>query len=147
VGAGFKNGLMAVSNRLKYGINTKMEMNTAFLKVGYNHYHSNKTFSTFYLNGGYMKGKFTYVSCLEGAQPDPHVATSIIEPGYSINFMAEENMSLGFYATYTYMNWRFDPDQVCFSQLTSLTGLSTSKNTSYFMIGLEMYWGLAKKRK
>lgn len=147
IGVGFKNGLLSVSNRLKYGINTKMQMNTAFVKVGYNKFHTNKIFSTFYLNMGYNKSLFTNVVCLEGTPPDPHVSAPVIEPGYSINFFAEDNMTLGFYTSINFMTWRFDPHQVCFEQVTSLSGLSTSRNTSYINIGLEMYWGLVKKKK
>ncbi|MFL5752561.1 MAG: hypothetical protein ACJ76F_04075 [Bacteroidia bacterium] len=147
IGIGYKNGLLSVSNRLKYGINTKMEMNTAYVKVGYNHFHSNKTFSTFFLNMGYNKSKFTGVVCLQGTPPDPHVSAPVIEPGYSINFFAEDNMTLGFYTSVNFMTWRFDPTQVCFEQVTSLSGLSTSRNTTYINIGLELYWGLGKRKK
>jgi hypothetical protein len=147
IGVGYKNGLISVSNRLKYGINTKLEMNTAFVKAGYNYFHSNKTFSTFFLNIGYNKSKFTNVVCPDGNAPDPHFSAPVIEPGYSINFFAEDNMTLGFYTSINFMSWQFDPKQVCFDQLTSLSGMSTSKNTTYFNIGLEMYWGLAKKKR
>src|ERR1700741_500228 len=86
IGIGFKNGLISVSNRLKYGIETKMEMNTAYVKMGYNHFHTNKIFSTLSLNMGYNKSKFNGISCPDGNMPDPYVSAPVIEPGYSINF-------------------------------------------------------------
>ncbi len=146
VGVGFKNGLLSITNRIQYGVNTKMQMNTAFVKVGCNYFHSSKVFSTFYLNMGYNKSMFASVVCPKGHQPDPHWEAAVIEPGYSINFYAEDNLTLGFYTSFNYMNRRFDPEQVCLQDLTSLKGLNTSQNTSYVNIGLEMYIGLGKKK-
>ena len=147
IGLGFKNGLMSITNYIQYGVNTKMQMNTAFVKIGYNHFHTSKIFSTFYINGGYNKSMFTSVICPKGNPPDNHWEAVLIEPGYSINFYAEDNLTLGFYTSFNYLNRTFDPQQVCLQDLTPLSGLSTSKNTTYINIGLEMYIGLGKKKK
>ncbi len=145
-GLGWKNGLMSVTNRIQYGVNTKMEMNTAFLKIGYNHFHTSKMFSTFYLNVGYNKSRFAAVIPYNDIIPDKHWEAAVIEPGYSINFFAEDNLTLGFYTSFNYLNTPFNPEQVNFQYLTTLNGLNTSNNTTYVNIGVEMHWGLAKSK-
>jgi hypothetical protein len=147
IGIGFKNGLLTVTDHIQYGVNTKMQMNAAYVKAGWNYFHTNKVFSTFYLNTGYNKSMFTSVISSGKPLPDPHVSSFIIEPGYSINFFAEDNMTLGFYTSFNYMPRKFDPAQVNFAYVTSLSGLSTSQNTTYINIGLEMYWGFPKRKK
>ena len=144
-GLGYKNALFSVSNRTKFGNHTKLQTNSAYARIGYDKYHSGKVFSSIYLNGGYMHGFYTSVTNQDTKPHDLNVRTTFIQPNYSINFFAEERMTLGFYFGYNYMLWQFDPDQINLRDTDpDVSKFSTSGNASYWIIGLEMYIGLGK---
>jgi hypothetical protein len=144
-GLGFKNALLSVSNRTKFGNHTKFQMNSAYTRIGYDKYHSAKTFSSIYLNTGYMHGFYTSVINQDTKPHNLNVRCAFIQPNYSINFFAEERLTLGFYAGYNYMLWQFDPNQINLADTDPDVGkFKTSGNASYWIIGLEMYIGLGK---
>lgn len=146
IGAGYENSLMSVSNRLRFGVKTKMQTHTGFGRISFNRFHRNTVFSTLFLNAGYSSLLFTDVVCLDNQVPKKNFNYYFLEPGYSLNFFAEENMTLGFFLTYTLTNFRFNPYSICLEDWTSLDGFNNQKNYSYLSFGLEMYWGFKKKR-
>ena len=145
-GIGYENALFSVSNRLKFGVKTKMQTHTGFGRLSFNHFHRNSVFSTLFLSGGYSSSIFTDVVCLNEKIPVKNHSFAFLQPGYSLNFFAEENMTLGFFASYTLTNFVFNPYSICLEDWTPVDNLNSSARMSYFSIGLEMYWGL-KRRK
>lgn len=147
IGAGYKNALFSVSNRTKFENHTKMQMNTAYLRAGYDKYHSGKVFSSVYMNLGYAMSVYTSVPDMDNNPHDLHVAAAFLQPTYSINFFAEERMTLGFYAGYNYMLWQFNPDQINLAATEpNIKDFKNKSNASYWIIGLEMYIGLGKQK-
>ncbi|HEY1038289.1 MAG TPA: hypothetical protein VGF30_02740, partial [Bacteroidia bacterium] len=145
VGIGYTNALFSVSNRTKFANHTKLQMNSGFVRMGYDKYHSGKMFSSLYLNTGYTHAFYTSVV---NQDKDPHnlnVLCAFLQPNYSINFFAEERMTLGFCFGYKYMLWQFDPEQINMADTDpDISRFRTSGNASYWTIGLEMYIGLGK---
>ena len=147
-GLGFNNSLLSLSNRTKFNAKTKMQSYGVFARIGYDYYHTNKTFSSFFVNGGYKKGFYTGILNLDKKPQDPNFEMAYIQPGYSINFFSEEQLTLGFYIALQQMFWKFNPQQI---NLTD-SGIEVSKynnnsNASFWIIGLEMYIGLGKQSK
>ncbi len=147
LGIGYENGLLSASNRVDYGINTKMEMNSVYGKLGYNHFHTSLIFSTFSIAAGQNQSRFVAVKEHNGIVPDNRWSAWWMEPAYSINFYAEENLTLGFYTSVCYLNRPFKPEQVNFQHYANAGNLNSSNNTVLLNIGLEMYIGIGKKKK
>ena len=146
LGVGYENSLMSVSNRVRFGVKTKMQTHTGFARFSFNRYHRNAIFSTLFLNGGYSQIKFTDVVCLDNKLPNKNHSFYFLEPGYSLNFLAEENMTLGFFISYSVSNYLFNPNHICLEDWTPLDNLESTKNFSVLSFGLEMYWGLSRKK-
>lgn len=147
VGAGFKNALFSVSNHTRFSNHTKLQTNSAYLRVGYDKYVNGSVFSSYYLNVGYTQGFYTAVDAKAKAAGNLNMSAAFLQPTYSINFFAEERMTLGFYAGYHYMMWRFDPYQIDLESTDpNFNKYKSSANASYWIIGLEMYIGLGKRK-
>jgi len=147
-GLGFHNSLLSLSNRTKYNAKTKMQSYGVFARIGYDYYHSQKIFSSFFINAGYKKGFYTGILSLDKKPQDPNFEMAYVQPGYSINFFSEERLTLGFYLAAQQLLWKFNPEQINLSE----TGIEVSKyknnsNAGFWILGLEMYIGLGKQKK
>ena len=92
-----------------------------------------------------MHGFYTSVPNQDTKPHNLNVRCAFLQPSYSINFYAEERMTLGFYFGYNYMLWQFDPEQINLADTDpDIHRFRTSGNASYWLIGLEMYIGLGK---
>jgi len=153
-GFGFKNGLLglnSIPNPLTttskyFDLNTKMHMNTGYLKIGYNKFHNENVFSTFAVNIGYNRSMFTnVVNPKNETNLNMDYSSMLIEPEYSINFAVEENFSIGIFVSYNYMPTIFNPSNIALQDVTSLTGLNQTHATGIINFGFGFYYGLGKK--
>lgn len=145
VGAGLNNSLFSISNRTKFNAHTKLQLYSGFVRIGYDKYHHGKMFSSFYLNSGYTQGIYTGVLNMDTKPRDLNVKMGFIQPTYSINFFAEELMTLGFYGGVRYNFWQFNPDQINLADAgVDISKFKNNSNAAYWIIGLEMYIGLGK---
>jgi hypothetical protein len=144
IGVGAKNGLFSVSNKVQQ-IKTKMQINSAFVKLGISKYHNAKINTHFAVSGGYTWAKFTGIVCLKGQNPNPTFQTPFVETELSINFFAEENFSIGPVFSYVYQSHVFDPAQICLGDWTNLGNMEYSKPTGIFNLGFCVYVGFPKK--
>jgi hypothetical protein len=149
-GLGFKDGLLGLNaipnpaNNLD--LNTKMQLYTGYVKVGYNKYHTENVFSTFALNVGYNSSKFSgVVNPKNETNLNLSYNSLLIEPEYSINFAIEENFSIGIFLSYNYMPTVFNPTNIALQDVTSITGLKQSSVTGIINFGFGFYYGLGKK--
>lgn len=147
-GIGFHNSLLSLSNRTKFNAKTKMQSYGVFLRVGYDYYHSQKIFSSFFIHAGYKKGFYTGILNLEQKPQNPNFEMTFVQPGYSINFFSEERLTLGFYLALQQMFWKFNPEQINLTE----SGIEISKykntaNSGFWILGLEMYIGIGKQKK
>lgn len=144
LGVGYKNGLFSVSNKVQQ-IRTKINVNSAFVKLGVSKYHSAKINTHLAVSGGYTWGNFTGIVCLKGQNPNPKYQTPFIETELSVNFFAEENFSIGPVLSYVYQPFVFNPDQICLGDWTNLGTMEYSKPTGIFNIGFCVYVGIPKR--
>ncbi|MEO8759509.1 MAG: hypothetical protein ABI388_00980 [Bacteroidia bacterium] len=154
-GFGFKNAVLGANaipnpdtskNAKYFDINTKMHMYTGYLKVGYNKFHTENIFSTFALNLGFNTSNFTnVVNPKKETNLNPAYSSMVIEPEYSLNFAVEENFSIGIFVSYNFMPTVFNPNNIAFQDVTSLTGLNQTHITGILNFGFGFYYGLGKK--
>ena len=149
-GFGFKDGLLGIDGNVpnpktNLTLNTKMQMYTGYLKVGFNKYHTENVFSTFACNIGYNSSFFTNVVNVNSPIIDKTFASVLVEPEYSINFAVEDNFSIGIFVSYNYMPTAFNPTNIAFQDVTSITGLKTSSATGIINFGFGFYYGMGKR--
>jgi hypothetical protein len=149
-GFGFKDGLLGVDGNVpnpktNLALNTKMQMYTGYLKVGFNKYHNENVFSTFACNIGYNSSFFTNVVNINSPVIDKTFASVLVEPEYSINFAVEDNFSIGIFVSYNYMPTSFNPANIAFQDVTSIAGLKTSGSTGIINFGFGFYYGMGKR--
>jgi len=145
IGVGLNNSLFSISNRAKFNAHTKLQLYSGFIRIGYDKYHHGKMFSSFYLNSGYTQGFYTGVLSMDTKPRNLNVNMGFVQPTYSINFFAEERMTLGFYGGVHYNFWQFNPDQINLVDAgVDISKFKNNSNAAYWIIGLEMYIGLGK---
>ncbi|HEX7413780.1 MAG TPA: hypothetical protein VF411_07000 [Bacteroidia bacterium] len=149
-GFGFKTGLLGLNNipdpNTNLKLNTKMQLYTGYLKLGYNKFHTENIFSTFALNLGYNSSFFTgVVNPKNSPIIDKTFYSVLIEPEYSLNFAVEENFSIGIFLSYNYMPTVFNPANIALQDVTSLSGLHTNSSTGIINFGFGFYYGMGKK--
>lgn len=145
VGVGINNSLFSISNRTKFAAHTKLQLYGGFVRLGYDKYHHGKMFSSIYLTGGYSQGVYTGVVNMDTKPHNLNVYMGFMQPTYSINFFAEERMTLGFYGGVRYNFWQFDPEQINLADAgVDISKFKNNSNAMYWIIGLEMYIGLGK---
>lgn len=150
LGLGFKNGLLGMDGNIanpttNLALNTKMQLYTGYLKLGYNKFHTENIFSTFSLNLGYNSSFFTDVVNVNSPILNRTYASPLIEPEYSLNFAVEDNFSIGIFVSYNYMPTVFNPANIALQDVTSLTGLKTGGATGIINFGFGFYYGMGKK--
>ncbi len=149
-GFGFKDGLLGIDGNVpnpktNLTLNTKMQMYTGYVKVGYNKYHTENVFSTFACNIGYNSSFFTNVVNVNSPILDKTFTSVLVEPEYSLNFAIEDNFSIGIFVSYNYMPTAFSPANIAFQDVTSITGLKTNSPTGIINFGFGFYYGMGKK--
>jgi hypothetical protein len=149
-GLGFKSGLLGLNAipdpNTGLDLNTKMQLYTGYIKVGYNKFHTENIFSSFALNMGYNSSFFTDVTNPKNETNLNKTFTSVlIEPEYSLNLAVEETFSIGIFLSYNYMPTVFNPANIALQDLTSITGLKTNSSTGIINFGFGFYFGMGKK--
>ena len=148
-GFGFKNGLLGLNSipnpNTSLPLQTKMQLNTGYVKLGYNKFHTENVFSTFAVNVGYNSSVFTGIVDVKSPVLDKTFSSVLIEPEYSINFAVEENFAIGIFVSYNYMPTAFSPVNIALQDVTSLSGLKTSTATGIINFGFGFYYGFGKK--
>ena len=151
-GFGFKSGLLGlnsipnpIASSGGLDLNTKMQLYTGYLKLGYNKFHTENIFSTFALNLGYNSSFFTGVVNVASPVLNKTFSSVLIEPEYSLNFAIEDNFSIGIFVSYNYMPTAFNPANIALQDVTSISGLRTGSSTGIINFGFGFYYGLGKK--
>jgi hypothetical protein len=148
-GLGYRNALLSVSNRNKFGSHTKLSLNCAYVRAGYDKYHSGRVFSSFYMLAGYAQGLYTGVTDYDHIDESRHLGFAFIQPTYGINFFGDEaeRFRVGFYGGYNMMLWQYDPDQIDQSYIdANMKNYGNKFNASWWIIGVELYVGIGKTK-
>jgi len=148
-GFGFKTGLLGLNGianpSTNLPLNTKMQLYTGYLKIGYNKFHNENVFSTFSLNLGYNSSFFMGVYNDKSPIIDKTFTSVLIEPEYSLNLAVQETFSIGIFLSYNYMPTIFNPANIALQDVTSLSGLKTGSSTGIINFGFGFYFGMGKK--
>lgn len=138
------------SNPKLDNINTHLQLQNGYVKLGYDQFFSNNGFVSFSLNTGY--GNSTYRSVrykhdsLAGKYPT-QFGSSFIEPVVGLYFIVDPNFAFGGHVSYNYNFARFNS---LYPQLNEwgppgYNTLPNKWNMSMVTVGFGFYYGLAKK--
>ncbi len=146
VGVGLKNVLISTQERLQ-SVNTRMQLYTGFMRLGFTHFHSEKTFSAFAINFGYNKSFYTNVVPLRSAIISKEYSSLVFEPEYSINFAVEENFSIGILISYSFLSTPFEAKNIALQDYSSQSSLGNTKANGILNFGFCFHVGMGKRFK
>lgn len=146
LGVGFKNALVSTQERIQ-NLDTRMQLYTAYLKFAYNHFHTERTYSSIGFNVGYNTSFFTNVKPLISPVLSKDYSSIVFEPEYSINFAVEESFSIGMFVSYTIMPTPFNAINIAMQDYTSLSTTGANKAVGILNVGFCFYVGMGKRFK
>lgn len=135
---------------LRDNINTILQVQNGYLKLGYDNFFSDNGFATFSVNMGYTMGEYKSVSykydSLIGKYPTKY-ATAFIEPMIGLYFVVDPNFAIGGHLSYNYTFAQFNPLSPQFNQWgpPGYKDLSNKWNMSMITLGFGFYYGISKK--
>ncbi len=142
-----------------YGLGTKMQVHQGYVRLGYDHFATEKIFWSFSLNSGYGFNQYTDVRCadsLVGKLPTSFIAF-FIRPEVAVNFLVDENFAFGIHLAYNHNFYTYDPSLNCFDNYADkgVSGQSikygdatyeNKTNIGWFSFGFGFYYGFKKKK-
>lgn len=135
---------------LRDNINTTLQMQNGYLKIGYDKFFSDNGFATFSLNMGYNVSDYKSVryknDSLMGKYPT-QFKSAFIEPMIGLYLMVDPNFAIGGHLSYNYNFSQFNPLHPQFNQWGpyGYTNLSNKWNISVVTLGFGFYYGIATK--
>ncbi len=146
LGVGFKNALISTQERIQ-NLDTRMQMYTAYLKFAYNHFHTERTYSSLGFNVGYNTSFFTNVQPLFSPVLSKDYSSIVFEPEYSINFAVEESFSIGMFVSYTFMPNPFNAKNIALQDYTNESLWGPNNGIGILNVGFCFYVGMGKRFK
>lgn len=129
-------------------INTSMQSQNAFIKLGYDHFFSETGFMTISLNTGYNYNKYQGIvyknDSLKGKYPT-QFNSSYIEPMIGLYFIVDPNFAIGGHLSYNYNFSQFNPAYSGFDKWFDYGRVKNNWNMSMITLGFGFYYGLTKK--
>ncbi|MBL7936458.1 MAG: hypothetical protein JNM51_11700 [Bacteroidia bacterium] len=135
---------------LRDNINTIMQMQNGYLKLGYDKFFSDRGFATFSINMGYNISEYRSVrykhDSLVGKYPTKFTS-AFIEPMVGIYFIVDPNFAIGGHISYNYNFTQFNPLYPQFNEWGpyGYSRISNKWNMSLITLGFGFYYGIAKK--
>ncbi len=136
---------------LRDNINTSLQMQSGYLKLGYDHFFSDNGFATFSMNMGYGESKYHGIQykkdSLKGKLPT-RFQNAFIEPMIGLYFIVEPNFAIGAHLSYNYSFTQFNPTYPQFNEWgpPGYKDLSNKWNMSMVTLGFGFYYGLARNK-
>lgn len=146
LGVGFKNALISTQERVQ-NLDTRMQLYTAYFKPVYNHFHNERSYSSFALNMGYNNSFFTHLKPLFSPIISKEYSSAVIEPEYSINFAVEESFTIGIYASYMYMLTPYNAVNIAMQDYTAAATAGANQGVGILHIGFCFYVGMGHRFK
>ncbi len=130
------------------GVNTNMQLQNGFVKLGYDKYLSDNQFVSMSLNTGYNYSFYQGIKypndSLKGKYPTSF-SSGYIEPQFGFYFINDDNIALGINLSYYYSLSKFDVRYPVIDKwLTNANSLSNKWNMSAINISLGIYYGIGK---
>ncbi|HXB41394.1 MAG TPA: hypothetical protein VNZ49_12685 [Bacteroidia bacterium] len=146
LGVGLKNALISTQERIQ-NLDTRMQLYTGYLKFAYNHFHTQRTYSSLGFNIGYNSSFFTNVQPIISPVISKDYSSIVFEPEYSINFAVEESFSIGMFVSYTFMPTPFNAVNIAMQDYTPLSTAGANKAVGILNVGFCFYVGMGKRFK
>ncbi len=128
-------------------INTNMQMHNGYFKIGYDHFFSDRGFTTISLNAGVSSTKYASIiykaDSLIGKYPTGFTS-SFAEPRFGVNFLIEPNFGFGGYISYHYNFASFNPAYPGFDKWLDYSKISNKWSMSLITVGFGFYYGIGK---
>lgn len=128
-------------------INANMQMNNGYIKIGKDHFFSDRGFTTVSLNAGLSSTKYAGLlfkaDSLIGKYPTSFTS-GYIEPHFGLNFLVEPNFGFGGFISYHYNFAQFNPAYPGFDKWLDYSKITNRWNISMITIGFGFYYGLGK---
>jgi len=131
------------ANKIK-NITTVMLVHNFGLKIGYDHWISDKTIFSSSINIGYNSVNYRSVVCLVDSIPHKFDGVNI-EPNVNFHFMIDEGFGIGLMVSYNVFTYEFDPNPICLNQYHTYTDSDKSGLTQTFSFGFCAYLDLNRK--
>jgi hypothetical protein len=135
---------------LRDNINTILQTQNGYVKVGYDKFFSERGFVTFSMNMGYSLSQYRSVryknDSLKGKYPTQY-SNAFIEPMLDVYFIVDPNFAIGGHLSYNYNFAQFNPLYPQFNQWGpyGYNSISNKWNMSLITLGFGFYYGLARK--
>lgn len=158
VGVGFQNSQFQNNKFLKFKYfnadvpyNTRLMMNSPFIKLGYDNFFSDKGYVTFALNSGIMLNNYFNVNADTSLANRPYVirdfSAPFVQPEFAVNFQVDKLLSFSLMFSYTTLFYRFDPKAPRFNHFQEVKNTRNRANMNWFNIGFGFNVLLNKKTK
>jgi hypothetical protein len=119
---------------------TTLEVNSGYIKLGYDYFFSDIGFVSYALNMGYSSGAYGRViaNADPANQPWPGARFSApyIQPELAFNFLAEKKISFSFMLSYTTLLYRFDARAPQFNHVGPIKEAKNRANMNWINIGI-----------
>ncbi len=130
-------------------INTNLQSQNGFIKIGYDKFFSDNGFVTFSINGGYNFNKYASIAyandTLKGKYPT-QFTSSFVEPMIGVYFVVDPNFAIGGHLSYNYNFSLFNAKYPGFDKWLNYDNISNKWNMSVVTLGFGFYYGLTRKK-
>ncbi|MES2513175.1 MAG: hypothetical protein V4580_03490, partial [Bacteroidota bacterium] len=129
-------------------VNTNMQSQNGYLKLGYDKFYSDRGFVTFSVNMGYnfnqYKGLKYRSDTLVGKYPTKF-SSAFVEPVIGLYLMVDPNFAIGGHISYNYNFSKYDPTYPGFDRWFDYKRVKNNWNMSMITVGFGFYYGLVRK--
>ncbi len=129
-------------------VNTNMQSQNGYIKIGYDKFFSEKGFTTVSLNAGYNYNEYkgiVYKADSLIAKTPTQFTSSFVEPQFGVYFIVDPNVAIGGHIGYNYNFTQFKPNVGGMDKWLDYSRVSNKWNMSSIIIGFGFYYGIGKK--
>ena len=126
---------------------TKLMLNSVFLKIGYDYFFSDKGYVTCALNAGYSFANYSKIlsDTSKANMPfvGPKFSAPFIQPEFSINFLTDDEALINFSLMIAYNNllYQFNPKAPRLCQFKPMSEFYQQNRNSYWMSWINIGFG------
>ncbi len=119
--------------------NTALILNSAFVRLGYDHFFKKDAFVGYALNGGLTFANYNNVNQDSSILNQPFIGTRFtspyVQPEISVNFRMEQRLAFSVFFSYTTMFYKYDPRAPRFAHFREIQVKRNDYIMSYFNFG------------
>lgn len=150
-GIGYYNALYNRSRRTEFesaNLKTRLQLHGAFLKLGYDHFFSDRGYFSFALNAGYGYNFYTGVSrsLADTILPANNntFTCAFLTPEISANFVTSPHLAFGIMMSWQTLLYKYDPRIGYMDGYLNYNKLRNRSNMNWLNIGLSCHVLLGK---